>query len=98
LVAPTTPFAAPPIGQAAISIGGREVSVRANAGMYTQPLSFIGLPVLSVPVVRPGALPVGVQLIAAPWREDLLLRIAARLEDEGVIGAGPLPADCEVAA
>ena len=32
-------------------------------------------------------MPVGVQLIAPPWREDILFRIAARLEAEGVVGA-----------
>ena len=46
-----------------------------------------GLPVLAAPVVRPGRMPVGVQLIAPPWREDRLFAIAARLEAEGVIGA-----------
>ena len=30
------------------------------------------------------ALPIGVQLIAAPWREDLALRAARRLEAAGV--------------
>ena len=53
-------------------------------GLLTQPLSFVGLPVVSVPVARPGSLPIGVQLIAAPWREDLALRAAAFLEREGV--------------
>ena len=29
----------------------------------------------------------GVQIIAAPWREDLALRIAAHLEREGLCAA-----------
>mgnify|MGYP000075298641 CR=1 FL=1 len=33
------------------------------------------------------ALPVGVQLIAAPWREDRLFAAAAKLERLGVCGA-----------
>jgi aspartyl-tRNA(Asn)/glutamyl-tRNA(Gln) amidotransferase subunit A len=34
--------------------------------------------------MRPsGPLPLGVQLIAPPWREDLAFRIAAHLEREG---------------
>lgn len=61
--------------------------MRANLGMYTQPISFIGLPVLTVPVIKKGMLPIGVQMIAAPWREDLLMRAAAWLEAEGAIGA-----------
>ena len=53
--------------------------LRPNMGIYTQPISFIGLPVVAVPVpLKP--LPIGVQIIAAPWREDIALRIAHALE------------------
>ena len=34
-----------------------------------------------------GPLPLGVQLIAAPFREPVLLRVAARLEADGVVAA-----------
>lgn len=87
LLAPATPFAAQPIGQSHIELDGQSVLVRAHAGLYAQPVSFIGLPVLVVPVIKPGALPVGVQLIAAPWREEILFKAAARLEALGVCGA-----------
>jgi AtzE family amidohydrolase len=87
LLAPATPFPAQLIGQSHIELGGQTVLVRAHAGMYAQPISFIGLPVIVVPMVRPGALPVGVQLIAAPWREDRLFAAAARLEASGICGA-----------
>ena len=57
-----------------------------NLGIYTQPISFIGLPVVAVPVpLKP--LPIGVQIIAAPWREDVALRIAHALEQAGVVAA-----------
>jgi len=60
--------------------------VRANLGLYTQPISFIGLPVVVVPVpLKP--LPIGVQIIAAAWREDVPLRIAHALEQAGVAAA-----------
>ena len=60
--------------------------MRANLGIYTQPISFIGLPVVAVPVpLTP--LPIGVQIIAAPWREDIALRIAHALEQAGVVAA-----------
>ncbi len=39
---------------------------------------------MTCPVVRKGALPMGVQLVAPPWREDLLFRVAGWLEREGV--------------
>jgi aspartyl-tRNA(Asn)/glutamyl-tRNA(Gln) amidotransferase subunit A len=87
LLAPVAPCTAPRIGEASMMIGGEEVSVRKNLGAYTQPLSYIGLPVLAAPVNRPGQLPIGVQLIAAPGREDRLFAAAARLEAEGVIAA-----------
>jgi len=40
-----------------------------------------------VPVAGVSALPIGVQLIAAPWREDLCLRVAAHLERLGIAAA-----------
>ncbi|MDF1792882.1 MAG: AtzE family amidohydrolase [Thalassobaculaceae bacterium] len=83
LIAPATPFPAPQIGRKTVTIRGREVLMRPNIGMFTQPISAIGLPVCAVPVTRVG-LPIGVQVIAAPWREDLCLRVAAYLETIGV--------------
>ncbi len=85
LLAPATPVAAVPRGDATIRLGGREMSARANLGLLTQPISFIGLPVVSVPAQAPeDALPIGVQLIARPWAESLALRVARRLERDGV--------------
>ncbi len=87
VLAPTTPFAAPFIGQHAVEIDGQEVSVRATLGRFTAPVSFIGLPALSVPVGGVADLPLGVQLIAAPWREEVILRAARVLEAKGVCAA-----------
>ncbi len=86
IIAPATPYPATLIGQASIEIDGQEVPVRPNLGVFTQPISCIGLPAISVPLADPAAagtldgLPIGVQLIAAPWREDLLFRVAGALE------------------
>ena len=86
ILAPATPCAAPKIGQQNFVIDGVEMPVRPNIGIYTQPISFIGLPVVAVPVpVEP--LPVGVQIIAAPWREDVALRIASALEQMRAVAA-----------
>ncbi|HKZ04905.1 MAG TPA: AtzE family amidohydrolase [Methylomirabilota bacterium] len=86
ILAPTTPYPAPPIGQDRIQVDGGEVLMRPTLGLFTQPLSFIGLPVISVPVWR-GKLPLGVQLIGAPFQESVLLRVAAHLERQGVVAS-----------
>ena len=79
---------APLLGQKTAMFGGVELPVRPNMGIFTQPISFIGLPVVSVPVWLDGEeLPLGVQVIAAPWREDVCLRIAHQLETSGVCRA-----------
>jgi 1-carboxybiuret hydrolase len=85
ILAPATPCTAPLFSQQSISVGGVEMPVRANLGIYTQPISFVGLPVVTVPVpLEP--LPIGVQIIAAPWREDVALRLAHALETTGTVG------------
>lgn len=87
VLAPATPCGAPKIGQQTMTIDGQEMLVRPNLGLFTQPISFIGLPVVAVPIHAPGALPLGVQIVAAPWREDLALRVAFELERMGVARA-----------
>lgn len=83
LLAPATPIPAPRLGESEVEIGGRLMPARPNIGVFTQPISAIGLPVVAAPV-RAGDLPIGVQLIAAPWREDVALAAAARLEAAGL--------------
>ena len=90
ILAPATPCTAPLAGQETFMFGDTEMPVRANLGVYTQPISFIGLPVVAVPVPL-SPLPIGVQIIAAPWREDIALRIAHALEVKG-LAAAPRPA------
>ncbi|WP_223476516.1 AtzE family amidohydrolase [Oricola indica] len=88
ILAPATPCRAPKIGQQTMVLDGVEMPVRPNMGIFTQPISFIGLPVVSVPVWTEGEkLPIGVQLIAAPWREDFVLRLAHHLEKTGAVCA-----------
>lgn len=87
IIAPTTPCAAPKIGQQKMVIAGEEMLVRPNLGLFTQPLSFVGLPIISVPIQRPGDLPLGVQIIGAPYKEALILRVAKYLEDQGIVAA-----------
>jgi len=86
IIAPATPCVAPKLGQVTFVLDGVELPVRANIGIHTQPISFIGLPVVAVPVpLQP--MPIGVQIIAAPWREDIALRVAYALERAAVVSA-----------
>jgi AtzE family amidohydrolase len=87
ILAPTVPCPAIRIGQPTIVVGGVELPSRANIGVFTQPLSFIGLPIISVPVFEDGQLPLGVQVIAAPYNESAVLRVAAHLEAMGIARA-----------
>ena len=89
LLAPATPCRAPRLEQTTFVLDGREMLVRPNIGLFTQPISFIGLPVVAVPIPL-APLPIGIQVIAAPWREDVALRIAYALEGAGV-AAAPRP-------
>jgi 1-carboxybiuret hydrolase len=90
ILAPSTPCNAPKIGQQTLVLDGVEMPLRPNVGVFTQPISFIGLPVVAVPVPL-SPLPIGVQIIAAPWREDVALRVAYALEQQQTVAA-PKPA------
>jgi AtzE family amidohydrolase len=87
IIAPATPVSATTIGAETVTIGGETMPVRPNLGIFTQPISFIGLPVAAVPIYRAGRMPIGIQVIAAPWREDICLRVAAALETAGIAKA-----------
>lgn len=89
LLAPASVCPAPPIGQATMEMDGVPVSVRKNLGAFTQSISYVGLPVVAAPVNRPGQLPIGVQLIAPAWREDLAFAAALRLQRASVVAAHP---------
>jgi len=89
ILAPATPCTAPRLGQTMMTIAGVELPVRANLGLFTQPISFIGLPVAVAPLQKLGGLPIGVQLIARPYDEQAALRVAAHLEKQGIASAPP---------
>jgi amidase/aspartyl-tRNA(Asn)/glutamyl-tRNA(Gln) amidotransferase subunit A len=95
LIAPATPCTAPVIGTEWLDLNGQRLPARPSLGLLAQPVSCIGLPVVTVPVwgCDPAAphLPLGVQLIAAPWREDLCLRVAHALQIAGVVSAPVAP-------
>ncbi|MGF1539643.1 MAG: AtzE family amidohydrolase [Pleurocapsa sp.] len=91
ILTPTTPWAATLLGQEQITISGSEIPIRPNLGRFTQPLSLIGLPAISIPVTQSqqlrttqdptlqgenASLPLGIQIVAAPHRESVILRVA----------------------
>jgi len=97
ILAPATPCPAIRANQPTITLHGTEVPSRPNIGILTQPLSFVGLPIISAPVFQPGQLPLGVQIVAAPYQESAVLRVAAQLEAMGIARA-PVAAPPEKAA
>jgi aspartyl-tRNA(Asn)/glutamyl-tRNA(Gln) amidotransferase subunit A len=88
LIAPATPVPATPIGADWLTLAGQRLPARASMGILTQPVSCIGLPVCAAPVWPEAGqddhLPLGVQLIGAPWREADCLRAAHALQQAGI--------------
>ena len=68
-------------------LDGRETLVRPNIGLFTQPLSSSACRRCDAGWTDGEKLPIGVQIVAAPWREDLALRVARALERDGVVRA-----------
>ncbi|MDB5819521.1 MAG: amidase [Rhizobacter sp.] len=89
LLAAATPVQAPVVGSETFDLNGAAMPTRPSIGLLTQPISFAGCPVVAVPCWPQGAdgLPIGVQVITAPWHEDLALRVAHFLETEGLCSA-----------
>jgi AtzE family amidohydrolase len=83
ILMPASPCAATPIGAETMNVRGSDLGPRAYMGMLTQPISLAGLPVITVPFLRKGQMPLGVQIVAPPWREDVCFRVARLLERSG---------------
>jgi len=81
LLTPTTPTAAPRIGQTTLEIDGHLEDVRLASTRLVRGINALGLPALSMPcgLDRQG-LPLGMQIIGRPFEEALILRVAAALE------------------
>jgi amidase/aspartyl-tRNA(Asn)/glutamyl-tRNA(Gln) amidotransferase subunit A len=86
LITAATPVSAPLIGTEWLDINGTQQPCRAAMGLLTQPISFAGCPVVTAPMWPSSThdMPLGVQIIAAPWREDLAFAVARQLSDAGV--------------
>ena len=75
ILLPTTPITAPRRG------GQDAVAAAATLTAYTSPFNLTGVPALSLPCGFDGqGLPIGLQLVARPWAEAMLLRVARAYE------------------
>lgn len=79
LIAPTVPCLAPPAEDALAMLPGTNIPLRAALGLYTQPISLLGLPVITVPLATSTGLPTGIQLIGPMGGEARLFAAATRL-------------------
>ncbi len=91
LITAATPVSSPLIGTEWLDINGTQQPCRAAMGLLTQPISFAGCPVVTAPMWPSSThgMPLGVQIIAAPWREDLAFAVARQLSDAGVAQVKP---------
>jgi amidase len=70
------------------SAGGRQIGLL-DAMSQSSPFNVLSLPGLAVPMaISSEGLPIGVQLIAGPYEEEMLLEIGSKLEE----ARGPMPA------
>ncbi|RPE39861.1 amidase [Streptomyces sp. Ag109_O5-1] len=85
LVTPTMACLPPRVGAWRAGTDGGPLAPLLNSypmGVFTSVFNVTGQPAVSLPVRHDEAtgLPVGVQIVAAPWREDLLLQVSRTLE------------------
>jgi aspartyl-tRNA(Asn)/glutamyl-tRNA(Gln) amidotransferase subunit A len=80
LVGATTPMTAPLQEQFTVSIQGKDENVRMAATRLVRAINLIGEPALSIPCGKGrDGMPVGLQLIAAPFAERTLVKVGKGL-------------------
>jgi aspartyl-tRNA(Asn)/glutamyl-tRNA(Gln) amidotransferase subunit A len=90
LVTPTSPLPATDIGQTKTVIGHEQIRIRSHLTRYTNPWNLSGLPALSIPCgLTKEGLPVGLQLVGAPFSDAKLLTIGAKIEERIQFQARP---------
>jgi aspartyl-tRNA(Asn)/glutamyl-tRNA(Gln) amidotransferase subunit A len=85
LLAPATPVIAPRRDARTVTVGDREVAVRAALLSMTAPISLLGGPAAVVPGGFHEGMPFGVQIAAPPEGEATVLRLAAALERSSAV-------------
>ena len=87
IIAPATPCLPPNRADELVRFDDQEEGVNAALGRCTSPFSLVGFPSLVAPVTDVCELPVGVQIIAQPGRDHILLQVASQLEEAGICRA-----------
>jgi amidase len=84
LLTPTLAEPPPPLGEFAPTRENPLAGMMRSGpfAVYTSPFNITGQPAISLPLHwSDGGLPIGVQLVAAYAREDVLFRVASQLEE-----------------
>lgn len=80
LIGPTTPMTAPLLEQDTVTIEGQDENVRMAATRLVRSINLLGEPALSVPCGKSSdGMPIGLQLIAAPFAEETLIKVGKSL-------------------
>jgi len=81
LFTPTAPIGAPRIGAATVDIDGQAEDTRMASTRLVRALNVLGVPALSIPAgFTAEHLPIGLQIVARPFAEKLLLQVGCALE------------------
>lgn len=81
LFTPATPIPAPRIGQTEITLNGTQHDTRMLTTRCVRGFNVLGFPALSIPCGRSSnGLPIGLQIAARPFEENLLLLLGGALE------------------
>jgi aspartyl-tRNA(Asn)/glutamyl-tRNA(Gln) amidotransferase subunit A len=81
LLTPTTPITAPRSGQTAITLDGVAHDTRMLTTRFVRGFNVLGFPALSIPCgLSSDGLPIGLQLVARPFEDNLLLMLGEALE------------------
>jgi aspartyl-tRNA(Asn)/glutamyl-tRNA(Gln) amidotransferase subunit A len=81
LFTPTTPITAPRIGQTEVTLDGAQYDTRILTTRFVRGFNVLGFPALSIPCgTSAEGLPIGLQIIARPFEENLLLMLGEALE------------------
>ncbi|TCQ06172.1 aspartyl/glutamyl-tRNA(Asn/Gln) amidotransferase subunit A [Rhizobium sp. PP-F2F-G36] len=87
LIVPTMPFLPPLASDVDVGAGAGMNRIISDMTAFTRPFSFLGLPVVTLPVARSReGLPVGLQIVAPPWQERRAASLALHIEQALALG------------